>query len=104
MAALAFLGRVFTTFGRAVTSLKRLRPISIARHIYDTGITAMPIAALIAFLLLRMAQTCQQAITTALTFTRLIRANLLHKRPIDRLLDPSPPPSHNPDQLALAFL
>jgi IS4 transposase len=61
-------------------------------------------AALIAFLLLRMAQTCQQAITTALTFTRLIRANLLHKRPIDRLLDPSPPPSHNPDQLALAFL
>ena len=51
MTALAFLGRVFTTFGRAVTSLKRLRPISIARHIYDTGITAMPIAALIAFLI-----------------------------------------------------
>ena len=51
MAALAFLGRIFATLGRASTSLKRLRPISIARHIYDTGITAMPITALIAFLI-----------------------------------------------------
>ena len=51
MAALAFLGRIFATFGRAATSLKRLRPISIARHIYDTGITAIPITALIAFLI-----------------------------------------------------
>ena len=51
MAALAFLGQVFATFGRAATSLKRLRPISIARHIYDTGITAIPITALIAFLI-----------------------------------------------------
>jgi phospholipid/cholesterol/gamma-HCH transport system permease protein len=51
MAALAFLGRIFATLGRAVTSLKRLRPISIARHVYDTGITAIPITALIAFLI-----------------------------------------------------
>jgi phospholipid/cholesterol/gamma-HCH transport system permease protein len=51
MAALAFLGRIFATMGRAATSFKRLRPISIARHIYDTGITAMPITALIAFLI-----------------------------------------------------
>jgi len=51
MAALAFLGKIFTTLGRAALSLKRLRPISIARHIYDTGITAMPIVALIAFLI-----------------------------------------------------
>jgi phospholipid/cholesterol/gamma-HCH transport system permease protein len=51
MAALAFLGRVFATIGRAATSLRRLRPISITRHIYDTGITAMPITALIAFLI-----------------------------------------------------
>jgi phospholipid/cholesterol/gamma-HCH transport system permease protein len=50
-AALAFMGRVFATIGRAATSLKRLRPISIARHVYDTGITAMPITALIAFLI-----------------------------------------------------
>ena len=51
MAALAFLGRIFSSLGGAATSLKRLRPISIARHIYDTGITAMPITALIAFLI-----------------------------------------------------
>jgi phospholipid/cholesterol/gamma-HCH transport system permease protein len=51
MAALAFLGRVFATIGRAATSLKRLRPISITRHVYDTGITAIPITALIAFLI-----------------------------------------------------
>ena len=48
---LAFLGRVTAGFFASLTSLKRLRPISIARHIYDTGITAMPITALIAFLI-----------------------------------------------------
>jgi len=48
---LAFLGRVTATFLASLTSLKRLRPISIARHVYDTGITAMPITALIAFLI-----------------------------------------------------
>ena len=48
---LAFLGKVSVTFSRAVTSWRRLRPISIARHVYDTGITAMPIVSLIAFLI-----------------------------------------------------
>jgi len=51
MAAMAFLGRIFQTAARAVTSVKRLRPISVTRHIYETGITAMPITALIAFLI-----------------------------------------------------
>jgi phospholipid/cholesterol/gamma-HCH transport system permease protein len=48
---LSFLGRMIVTSLGAVTSLKRLRPISIARHVYDTGITAIPIVALIAFLI-----------------------------------------------------
>jgi phospholipid/cholesterol/gamma-HCH transport system permease protein len=48
---LAFLGRVSVTALRALLSLKRLRPISVARHVYETGITAMPIVALIAFLI-----------------------------------------------------
>jgi phospholipid/cholesterol/gamma-HCH transport system permease protein len=48
---LAFLGRMSVTAVRAVTSWKRLRPISIARHVYDTGITAIPIVSLIAFLI-----------------------------------------------------
>lgn len=51
IAALAFMGRIFVTIGRVATSAKRLRPIAIARHVYDTGITAMPITALIAFLI-----------------------------------------------------
>jgi phospholipid/cholesterol/gamma-HCH transport system permease protein len=46
----AFLGRTVVTFLGSARSLRRLRPISVARHVYDTGITAMPITALIAFL------------------------------------------------------
>jgi phospholipid/cholesterol/gamma-HCH transport system permease protein len=48
---LAFLGRMSITAVRGLTSWKRLRPISIARHVYDTGITAIPIVSLIAFLI-----------------------------------------------------
>ena len=47
----AFLGRVSVTFAFALLHPHRLRPISIARHVYDTGITAIPIVALIAFLI-----------------------------------------------------
>jgi phospholipid/cholesterol/gamma-HCH transport system permease protein len=49
--ALAFLGRTAATFAASALSLRRLRPISIARHVYDTGITAVGIVALIAFLI-----------------------------------------------------
>jgi phospholipid/cholesterol/gamma-HCH transport system permease protein len=48
---LAFLGRMSVTAARGIASLKRLRPTSITRHVYDTGITAIPIVALIAFLI-----------------------------------------------------
>ena len=48
--SLAFLGRTFLTLFASLRSLRRLRPVSVARHVYDTGITAVPIAALIAFL------------------------------------------------------
>jgi len=48
---LAFLGRIVTVFLSAGRSLKRLRAPSIARHVYETGVTAMPIVALIAFLI-----------------------------------------------------
>ena len=39
------------TWLRACTSWRRLRPTSIARHVYETGITAIPIVSLIAFLI-----------------------------------------------------
>lgn len=48
---LEFLGRVSVALGRAVPRVQHWRPISIARHVYDTGIAAIPIVALIGFLI-----------------------------------------------------
>jgi phospholipid/cholesterol/gamma-HCH transport system permease protein len=50
-AGLAFLGRVALTALSAAANPKQLRPIAIARHVYETGVTAIPIVALIAFLI-----------------------------------------------------
>ena len=49
--SLSFFGRVIVMMGRALLSVRRLRPISVARHVWDTGITAIPIVSLIAFLI-----------------------------------------------------
>lgn len=59
--------------------------------------------ALIAFLLLRLAQMTQKAVHSPLTFARLIRVNLMHRRRIDRLLAPEPVPIQNPGQLTLQW-
>jgi len=59
--------------------------------------------ALIAFLLLRFAQAAQKAIHSPLAFARLIRANLMHRRPIDRLLEPEPGQTHIPTQMTLTW-
>lgn len=59
--------------------------------------------ALIAFLLLRLAQAAQKAIASPLAFARLVRANLMQRRRIDRLLDPDPPPLVNKDQMVLQW-
>jgi phospholipid/cholesterol/gamma-HCH transport system permease protein len=48
---LAFVGRSAVTALAALTHPRRLRPTSVARQIYDTGITAIPIVSLIAFLI-----------------------------------------------------
>ena len=50
-AGLAFVGRVALTAVTSARSWQQLRPVSIARHVYDTGVTAIPIVALIAFLI-----------------------------------------------------
>jgi phospholipid/cholesterol/gamma-HCH transport system permease protein len=47
---LSFIGRISVAFAHAWSTL-RLRPVSIARHVYDTGVTAVPIVSLIAFLI-----------------------------------------------------
>jgi len=59
--------------------------------------------ALIAFLILRMAQALQNAVRSPLEFARLVRTNLMHRRPIDRLLAPCEPIASNPNQLKLAL-
>ena len=59
--------------------------------------------ALIAFLLLRMAQATQQAITGSRAFACLVRDNLMHRRRLDRLLDTEPPQPLNPAQLDLQW-
>jgi len=57
--------------------------------------------ALIAFLLLRLAQAAQTAIASPLAFARLVRANLMHRRPLDRLDQPHSPPPISENQIAL---
>jgi phospholipid/cholesterol/gamma-HCH transport system permease protein len=49
--ALEFLGRIYTVLGHALVRPRRLRPRSVIRHIYEAGIQAVPIVALIAFLI-----------------------------------------------------
>jgi phospholipid/cholesterol/gamma-HCH transport system permease protein len=51
VSALDFLGQVCLAAARAVISLRHLRATSIARHVYDTGVAAIPIVSLIAFLI-----------------------------------------------------
>jgi IS4 transposase len=47
--------------------------------------------ALITFLLLRLAHATQRIVPSLLAFARLVRANLMHRRPLDQLLRPPPP-------------
>lgn len=49
--AVGFFGRVSATFVRSLRSFRHLRLPSIARHVYETGIQAIPIVSLIAFLI-----------------------------------------------------
>jgi Transposase DDE domain/Domain of unknown function (DUF4372) len=59
--------------------------------------------ALIAFLVLRMAQHAQKAVHSPLEFARLVRTNLMHRRPIDQLLEPLQPIPINSNQLKLGI-
>lgn len=48
---IVFLGRISKVIGEAFSRPRALRISSLARHIYETGITAIPIVSLIAFLI-----------------------------------------------------
>ncbi|MEH6726297.1 MAG: IS4 family transposase, partial [Hyphomicrobiales bacterium] len=74
------------------------------RHFLGTSENAIRIqifVALIAHLLLRVAQASQTQIKQPLAFARLIRLNLMHKRPINALKKPVEPPPKYPGQLTL---
>jgi len=73
-------------------------------HFFGTSENAVRIQitiALIAFMLLRLAHDANQIVASRLGFTRLIRANLMHRRPVAALRGPEPPPQ--PDQRQARF-
>jgi len=49
--AVAFFGRIVAVIGEVFSRPKALRISSLTRHIYETGVTAIPIVASIAFLI-----------------------------------------------------
>jgi IS4 transposase len=76
------------------------------KHFIGTGENAVRIQiaiALITFLLLRLAQAAQKAVRRPLDFARLVRANLMHRRPIDQLLQSPQPITINHNQLSLGL-
>jgi len=74
------------------------------RHFLGTSENAVRtqvFVALTAYILLRMAQATQQAVKQPLVFVRLVRLNLMHKRPIDSLKRPFQPPPKDQRQISL---
>lgn len=74
------------------------------RHFLGTSENAVRtqiFVALIAYILLRMAHATQTAIKQPLAFARLVRLNLMHKRPIDSLKTPHKPPTKDTRQMSL---
>jgi len=59
--------------------------------------------ALISYLILRLAQAAQKTVRSPLQFARLVRTNLMHRRSIDRLLEPLQPIQISPNQLQLGL-
>lgn len=59
--------------------------------------------ALITFLLLRWAQAAQHTVKSPLAFARLIRANLMHRRRLDRLLQIEPVLTRDQNQFVLQW-
>ena len=59
--------------------------------------------ALIAFVLLRLAHEANSLVVSPLAFARLIRTNLMERRPIGELLRRPAPPGPEPRQASFAF-
>ena len=77
------------------------------RHFLGVSENAVRIqiaVALIAYLLLHLAKADQNTVKSPLAFARLVRANLMHRKRIDRLLGPDPTPPGNQKQMALQWV
>jgi hypothetical protein len=59
--------------------------------------------ALIAYLILQMAHRASRDVPSPLAFTRLVRINLMHRRPVDQLTTPPPKPPADTRQLVIDF-
>jgi hypothetical protein len=76
------------------------------RHFLGASENAVRIqiaVALIAFLLIRLVQNAINDRHSPLTFARLLRINLMHRRPIDRLVQPQPPALKPTHQMVLIW-
>lgn len=69
----------------------------------ENAIRTQIAVALIAYLLLEMARKTHAPKASLLTFTRLVRASLLHLRPLDNLHIPPPPIIRHPSQTEFAL-
>lgn len=69
----------------------------------ENAVRIQVFVALIAYLVLKAAQACQDTVEKALEFARLVRLNLMHRRPIDALRAPKPPPPNDGRQMAFDF-
>jgi hypothetical protein len=77
------------------------------RHFLGNSENAVRIqiaVALIAYLLLRMAQADQETVQSPLAFARLVRTNLMHRRRTDSLSRPPPAKAADPRQMTLVGL
>lgn len=77
------------------------------RHFLGTSENAIRIqifVALIAYILIRMAQATQTEVSRVLTFTRLVRVNIMHRRSINQLKTSPKPPAIDPRQMELPGL
>lgn len=76
------------------------------RHFLGTSENAVRIqiaVALITYLLLQLAQAAQKLVKSPTAFARLVRANLMHRKRLDRLLKPEKLVLENPNQLVLQW-
>ncbi len=76
------------------------------RHFLGASENAVRIqvyVAMIAYLLLRAAQAAQKVIDQPLAFVRLVRLNLMHRRSINDLKNPPPPPIYDSTQMCFSL-